>query len=85
MGLQRLKQDRSTKHNTAHLCYTVGFHFVLIFIGVYLIYNVLLVSGVQQSKTAIHIHISTFKKYSFPILAIAEYWVELPVLSGKSE
>ena len=31
----------------------------LIFIGVKLIYNVVLVSGVQQSESVIHIHIST--------------------------
>ena len=30
-----------------------------IFIGVYLIYSVVLVSGVQQSESVIHIHIST--------------------------
>ena len=31
----------------------------LIFIGVWLIYNVVLVSGVQQSDSVIHIHIAT--------------------------
>ena len=36
------------------------------FIGVYLIYNVVLVSGVQQSESVIHIHISTFLKILFP-------------------
>ena len=35
------------------------FFFFLIFIGGYLIYNVLLVPSVQQSESAIHIHIST--------------------------
>ena len=29
------------------------------FIGVYLIYNVVLVSGAQQSESVIHTHIST--------------------------
>ena len=33
--------------------------FFLIFIGVELIYNVLLVSGIHQSESVIHIHIST--------------------------
>ena len=33
--------------------------FFLIFIGGYLIYNVLLVPSVQQSELVIHIHIST--------------------------
>ena len=35
------------------------FFFFLIFIGGYLIYNVLLVPAVQQNELVIHIHIST--------------------------
>ena len=31
-----------------------------IFIGVQLIYNVVLLSGVEQSESVIHIHTSTF-------------------------
>ena len=34
--------------------------FFLIFIGILLIYNVVLLSGVQQSEFVIHIHIFTF-------------------------
>ena len=33
--------------------------FSFIFIGVQLIYNVVLLSGVRQSESVIHIHIST--------------------------
>ena len=33
--------------------------FFLIFIGVELIYDAVLVSGVQQSESVIHIHIAT--------------------------
>ena len=40
--------------------------FYIIFIGVQLIYNVVLVSGVQQSESAIHIHISTLFQILFP-------------------
>ena len=40
--------------------------FKKIFIGVQLIYNVVLVSGVQQSESVIHIHISTLFKILFP-------------------
>ena len=36
----------------------VSFCFVIIFIGVKLIYNVVLVSGVQQSELVTHTHIS---------------------------
>ena len=36
------------------------FFFFLIFIGILLIYNVVLLSGVQQSEFVIHIHIYTF-------------------------
>ena len=51
------------------------------FTGVELIYNVL-VSGVQQSESVIHIHnnISTLSLDSFPI---AEYCVEFPVLYSR--
>ena len=38
----------------------------LIFIGVQLIYNVLLVSGVQQNDSVKHIHISTLFQILFP-------------------
>ena len=40
--------------------------FLLIFIGVYLIYNVVLVSSVHQSESVIHLHISTFFSILFP-------------------
>ena len=43
----------------------------------------MLVSGVQQREPVIHIHMSTFLKDSFPIEAITEYWVELPVLYSR--
>ena len=50
------------------------FYFVLLFshlkkfyIGVQLIYNVVLVSGVQQSDSVIHIHVSILFSDSFPI------------------
>ena len=35
------------------------------FIGVYLIYNVVLVSAIQQSDSVIHVHISTLFKILF--------------------
>ena len=41
------------------------FYFLKIFIGVQLLYNVVLVSTVQQSETAIHIHISPLFWISF--------------------
>ena len=45
----------------------VFFLFVcLIFIGIELIYNVVLVSGVPQSESVIHIHISVLFYISFP-------------------
>ena len=42
------------------------------FIGLQLIYNVVLVSVVQQGESVIHIHISTLSD-SFPIKTITEY------------
>ena len=44
--------------------------FKLVFIDVQLIYNVVLVSAVQQSKSAIHIHISTLFQVPFPIRSL---------------
>ena len=43
------------------------YFFFIIFVGVSLIYNVVLVSSVQQSESIIHIHISTLFLDSFPI------------------
>ena len=40
--------------------------FFLIFIGVQLLYNILLVSAIQQSESAIRIHISPLFWISFP-------------------
>ena len=40
--------------------------FKFIFIGVQLIYNVVLVSAVQQSESVIHMHISTLFQILFP-------------------
>ena len=42
------------------------FWVVLILIGVYLLYNVVLVSAVQQSESAIHTHITLLFWISFP-------------------
>ena len=44
--------------------------FNLIFIGIQLIYNVVLVSGVQQSESIIHIPISTHFQILFPYRAL---------------
>ena len=56
------------------------FLLVKIFIETELIYNVVLVSGVQQSNR--HIYIYPFSDY-FP-LEIIRYWVEFPVLYSRS-
>ena len=40
--------------------------FLKFYIGIYLIYNVVLVSGVQQSDLVIHIHISIIFQIIFP-------------------
>ena len=53
------------------------------YVGVQLINNVVLVSGVQHSDSVIHIHVSTFSN-SFPIYVITEYWAEFPVYSRSS-
>ena len=47
------------------------------------IYSIVLVSGVQQSDLVMHIHVSILSD-SFPIWLITEYWVEFPMLYGRS-
>ena len=54
--------------------------FFKIFIGVELIYNVVLVSGIQQSESVTHI--STLFKILFPYRSL-EYRVEFPVLYSR--
>ena len=46
--------------------------FLLIFIGVELLYNVVLVSTVQKSESAIHIHISPLFCISFPFSSVGK-------------
>ena len=48
-----------------------------------MIYKVVFISGVQQSKSIMHIHIPTLFLCSFPISAITEYWVELHLLYSR--
>ena len=44
------------------------FLFLIYFIEVYLIYNVVLISTIQQSDSVIHIYIYTYPfSYSFPL------------------
>ena len=43
---------------TKHAYYATYFYFQLIDIAVYLLYNIALVSAVQQSESIIHIHTS---------------------------
>ena len=46
--------------------FSSSYFFKLIFIGVQLIYNVVLVSAVQQSESVIHLHISILFQILFP-------------------
>ena len=74
VGLQRVRHDWAT--NTFHYSYTercllkhgfkLLFIFKLIFIGVKLLYNVVLVSTVQQSESAIYMYVPSFLDF-FPI------------------
>ena len=58
----------------------------LIFIGVKLTYNVVLVFVVQQSELVTHtsIHHPSFIKDSYPTWVITEYWEEFPVVYSRS-
>ena len=49
-----------------------------------MIYNVVLVSGVQQSESVIHIQYIYSFSDSFPIEVITEYRAEFPVLYSRS-
>ena len=55
----------------------------LFFIGAQLINSMrltVLVSGIQQIDSVIHMHVSTIFQTLFPIQVITEYWAEFPVL-----
>ena len=57
--------------------------FVYLFlIGVQLLYNVVLVSAVQRSESAICIHISPLLDF-LPIQVTTEHWVEFPMLYSR--
>ena len=53
------------------------------YIEVQLIYNAVLVSGIQQSHSVIHIYLHSFSD-SFPIQVIIEYRVEFSMLYSRS-
>ena len=59
------------------------FYIQFFLIGVQLIYNVVLISGVQQSESVIHIHISTlfFFQIVFPYRPL--HSIEFPVLYSR--
>ena len=69
----------SFKKNLNWSFFTIGVFFFFT-IGV-LIYNVLLVSAVQQSQ--LYIYMYKYTLYSFSIYVIIEYWVEFPVLDSS--
>ena len=60
------------KTSPNQMCIWSSYHFFLslslfkIFIGIQLIYNVVLVSGVQQNESVTHIHIFTLFLILFP-------------------
>ena len=64
--------------NDKHLTYSLFIY--LIFIKVQLLYNAVLVSAVQQSESAICIHVSPL--FWFPSHSVTtENWVEFPLVS----
>ena len=54
----------------------------LLFIGVQLLYNVVLLSAVQQSESVTHTHMPLWLDV-LPTEVTAEYWVEFSVLYGR--
>ena len=56
----------------------------LFYIGVQLINNVVLVLGVQQSVSVLHIHVSIIFQFLFSIRLLTEYWAEFLLLYSKS-
>ena len=55
---------------------------LIFFIGVQLIYKVVLVSAIQKSESAIHIHMSTLLD-SIPIQVSTKHRIEFPVLYSR--
>ena len=50
----------------------------------WLIYNVVLISAVQQGDSVIHVYIHFLKKYSFPLWFIIGYWTQFLVLYSRT-
>ena len=65
------------------LCSNLLFKKYFNVIGVQLIYNIVLVLGVQQSDSGIHRHRITLLDF-FVMQVITEYWIEFPVLYSRS-
>ena len=70
MFLLSLQNQRQEKHQMKS--YSAFKIFFKLFIGVWLINSVVVVSGVQQSDSVIHTHVSYSFSNSFPIQAITE-------------
>ena len=64
------------------LCYAKNF-LKLIFVGVELIYNVVFISGVQQSESVTQIHISTCFRFFSHIGHYTVFSLEFPVAQCK--
>ena len=70
--------SRTTTYYAREVCFS------LTFVGVELLYNVVLVPTVEQSESALCIHISLFFFFNFlPILVTTEHWVEFPKLYSR--
>ena len=76
-GIREPKANRKDVHLSIYA-------FLRFYIGVSLINNIVLVLGVQQSDSVIHIQVSILFQIFFPFRFITEYWAEFPVLYNRS-
>ena len=61
-----LKAPEIQGERAAGECWIRFFHFILFYMGAELIYNAVLVSGVQQSDSTIPVHMSILFQILFP-------------------
>ena len=67
-----------------YLVHLLTLKIILFYIGVYWIYNIVLVSGVLQTDSVIHLHIPILFQIHFQFRLLQNIRIEFPVLCNRS-
>ena len=66
-----------------YFVYLLIFKIILFYVGIYLIYNIVSVSGVLQTDSIIHIHISILFQILLQFRLLQNTGIEFPVLCNR--